>query len=339
MFGHGSVKSRLSVLIGIFSVGIVILLILGTSALRNVEVAATLMGNGKDIVADILPPPLYLIEAQLVTNEIMQAPLNERKAMADRFHQLRKDYDDRNAYWKSKSDDIDRRILDSLFGRQKEKADAYWDTLEKKFLPAALSGDEVQAHRALGELNILYAAHRAGVDETVKSASAWADARNAELGATVKRSIYVFAAVALISVAIGIGVAVLTVHAIVSPLKALQETMSKVEQTSDFTLTVPVQSQDEVGKTAEAFNRLSATLRSALRHIQEGVGQLSDAAAHVSASSQHVASSSEQQSESASAMAATLEQVMVSISQISSNAQEADGASRRSGNLSREGGA
>lgn len=339
MFNHTSVKSRLSVLIGIFSIGIIILFIQGTSALRNVEAAATLMGNGKDIVADILPPPLYLIEAQLVTNEIMQAPMDERRALAERFRQLHKDYDDRNAYWKSKSADLDRDILANLFGKQKDTSDAYWLVLEQKFLPAVLSGDESQAHRALGELKVLYSEHRTGVDATVKAASAWADARNIELGATVKSSIYMFLAVALVSVAIGVAVAMLTVRAIVNPLKVLQETMSTVEQTSDFTMVVPVQSHDEVGKTAEAFNRLSATLRDALRHIQEGVGQLSEAAVHLSSSSQHVASSSALQSESASAMAATLEQVMVSIGHISSNAKEADGASRRSGDLSREGGA
>ena len=41
------------------------------------------------------------------------------------------------------------------------------------------------------------ATSRAGVDATVKSATVWADARNLELGETVKRSVYVFLVVAL----------------------------------------------------------------------------------------------------------------------------------------------
>lgn len=333
-----SVKNRLWLLIAIFSAGIVFLFLQGIFALRSIDAAASLMGDGKDIVADILPPPLYLIEAQLVANEVLQAPVNERSVTAARFRQLRKDFDERNAYWMEKSSDLDKAVIASLLGKQKDSADAYWNTLEKHFLPAALSGDETQARRALDELKTIYSAHRSGVDETVKAASAWANARNIELASTVKKSNLIFAIVAFASIAVGITVAVLTMRAILVPLAELQRTISEVERTSDFTKSMNIASADEVGMTAQSFNQLLSTLRIALHQIQNSVVEVFDASSRLSSSSQQVAASSSQQSESASVMAATVEEVTVRINYISDNAREAEKASRDSGELSRQGG-
>jgi methyl-accepting chemotaxis protein len=325
-------------LIAIFSAGIVILFAQGMVALRSVETAAGLMGDGKDIVSDILPPPLYLIEAQLVANEVMQAPASNRREVAERFRQLRRDFDERNAYWRARSSALDHAVVATLFGRQREKADLYWLALEKRFLPAAFAGDETQARRALDELKVIYAEHRSGVDETVKAASAWSEARKAELAATVRQSNLVFAIVALASIAVGVLVALLTVRAIVIPLAELQRTITDVEKSADFTLSMKVVRHDEVGVTAHSFNQLLSTLRAAFRSIQGSALEVSDAALRLSASSRQVAASSSLQSESTSAMAATVEEVTVSINHISSNAREAESASRLSGKLSLEGG-
>ena len=46
------------------------------------------MGDGKDIVADILPPPLYIIEAHLLAYQLLDAPPAERAALAARFRAL-----------------------------------------------------------------------------------------------------------------------------------------------------------------------------------------------------------------------------------------------------------
>lgn len=60
--------------------------------------SAERMGAGKDVVADILPPPLYLVEAQLKAHELARAPQREAAAMASELKRLHADYETRNQY-------------------------------------------------------------------------------------------------------------------------------------------------------------------------------------------------------------------------------------------------
>lgn len=56
--------------------------------------------DGKDLVADILPPPLYLVEAYGMANEatIHEELIPQNLKM---IRELRKSYDDRRSYWAS----------------------------------------------------------------------------------------------------------------------------------------------------------------------------------------------------------------------------------------------
>jgi len=51
----------------------------------------------KDMTADVLPPPLYLIETYLDTLLLAQQPVAERQAMAQELVRLRHEYADRLA--------------------------------------------------------------------------------------------------------------------------------------------------------------------------------------------------------------------------------------------------
>ena len=158
-----SLKGLLLILVIVCVAGFALLFAQGQLALRGLERAAVQMGDGKDIVADILPPPLYIIETHLVAYQILDVPLAERAALADQLKQLRSDYGTRNTYWQGKRNEIDAAASQSLLGLQKDKGEAYWALLDKDFLPAALAGKDDEARKVFGELKSLYLAHRSGV--------------------------------------------------------------------------------------------------------------------------------------------------------------------------------
>ncbi|HQP21120.1 MAG TPA: methyl-accepting chemotaxis protein, partial [Phenylobacterium sp.] len=54
--------------------------------------------DSKDLVADVLPPPLYLIEAYLTAREAAGGDLTPQDADA-KLTRLRQDYDQRVGYW------------------------------------------------------------------------------------------------------------------------------------------------------------------------------------------------------------------------------------------------
>ncbi len=201
-----TLKGLLLLLVVVCVAGFTALFLQGQFALRGLEHAAVQMGDGKDIVADILPPPLYIIEAHLVAYQLLDTPVAERTALAQRFKQLKKDFDDRNAYWQGKRQDVDSVVTESLLGAQKSKGEAYWDRLEKAFLPALLAGRDDEARHAFAELGTLYTAHRNGVDATVKVAGSWAEARLADLSATTQRTLWILSAVAALCVVVAIAI-------------------------------------------------------------------------------------------------------------------------------------
>ena len=60
---------------------IITLISISFFGLYSVRSAADQMGQGKDVVADILPPPLYLIESQLQVYTLLHAKPEEREAL------------------------------------------------------------------------------------------------------------------------------------------------------------------------------------------------------------------------------------------------------------------
>jgi len=72
----------------------------------------------------------------------------------------------------------------------------------------------------------------------------------------------------------GIGLAVLIVNSIQQPLQVLKKTISQIAQTFEFGQRVPVSSSDEVGVTAQAFNQLMQTIKSALMEVNGVMGAM-----------------------------------------------------------------
>src|SRR5690242_9072533 len=165
-----------SVVLGTAAVMLAVLTLIaavGYFALRHTAAAAFDMGQGKDVVADILPPPLYVIEAQLIAYDAMRAAPARRAALMDKLGALKKDYDDRNAFWQTQ--ELEPPVKQSLPGEQRAQADRFWQEVDRGFMPALRSGDMPAAEASLGRMQAHYEAHRAGVDATVSNANRYAE--------------------------------------------------------------------------------------------------------------------------------------------------------------------
>ena len=173
MFDQIRLRSLLFAAAGVLLTILLTISVVAFFALRQVADAASQMGQGKDVVADILPPPLYIIEAQLTTSELARADSAEQPALIAKLKQLRKDYDDRNTYWQGS--DLAPTVRDSLLGAQKQQADDYWKLVDNTFLPAVNHGDAAAIKSAELQLRNAYNAHRSGVDATVATANRYAE--------------------------------------------------------------------------------------------------------------------------------------------------------------------
>src|SRR3954449_10318826 len=84
-------------------VGLVAVIFASNYALSQLKVGGPLYSKiklGNDLIADILPPPAYVIEAYLEATLALQDP-STVVARRERLLQLKKEYDERHQFWKT----------------------------------------------------------------------------------------------------------------------------------------------------------------------------------------------------------------------------------------------
>ncbi|MGY3892913.1 methyl-accepting chemotaxis protein [Aeromonas enterica] len=143
----------------------IILVSISFFGLYSIKSAADRMGQSKDVVADILPPPLYLIEAQLTIYNLLRSPITEQPQLLETLARLQQEFKQRNTYWQSS--DLDKALATSLLGEQRLQGERFWQLVEQSFLPALKQGDLAQASQIATTLQAIYTAHRKAVDNTV----------------------------------------------------------------------------------------------------------------------------------------------------------------------------
>ena len=137
----------------------------------------------------------------------------------------------------------------------------------------------------------------------------------------------VFSLAAVVGVAVG---GFLLGRTITESLAGIQRTMEQVRATKDFTLRAPTRHQDEVGKTASAFNGLLNELQQSLSGIAGMSRQVSGASAQMYETAQQISRAAQEQSEASATVAATVEQMTVSINHVGERASEAQALSQSS---------
>jgi len=300
------------ILVVVCVAGFAILFVQGQFGLRSVEQAAIQMGDGKDVVADILPPPLYIIEPHLLAYQLLDAPVAERVALAERYKQLRKDYNDRNAYWVGKGAAVEAPVAQSLLGKQKDQGEAYWTLLEKTVIPAVLAGRDEEARKVFGELKGLYEAHRSGVDATVLLANQWAGERLADLSATTQHTLWIMSVVVGICVVVAILIFFVVSGRIARLLGAepeeLRADMERLAQgdlrpsgrsgSAGSVLSTLIHARERIRELVEKTGRDSVTVDQQVSHVQLTLGrlemsskELADATLSTSAAMEEISSS------------------------------------------------
>ena len=120
---------------------------------------------GNDLIADILPPPEYVIEAYLEATLVLHDPA-QLAAHRDRIAQLKKEYDERHDFWVKS--DLDPVLKTKLVEKSDSEVRRFWTAIQDGLLPALAKGDSAAAAKSYAEITARYAAHRAIIDDIVK---------------------------------------------------------------------------------------------------------------------------------------------------------------------------
>src|ERR1700690_2811561 len=136
-----SISSAVTLFGLVTGLGLMALVFASFYSLQQLRVGGPLYSQiklGNDLVADILPPPEYVIEAYLEASLALRDP-STVSARRERSVQLRKDYDERRDYW-NKSD-LDQSVKSKLTTASDAEVQKFWTITEREFLPALEKND------------------------------------------------------------------------------------------------------------------------------------------------------------------------------------------------------
>ncbi|MBX5010166.1 HAMP domain-containing protein [Rhizobium lentis] len=125
---------------------------------------------GKDLIADILPPPLFVVESYMLSFEASKFPELTETNLA-KIANLKTAYDDRRAYWKSTR--LPQALKDELENDVLTKGDAFWGVMNREIIPALKAKDQDKAHGAIEQLRGAFHAHQDAVEKLVANSDAF----------------------------------------------------------------------------------------------------------------------------------------------------------------------
>ncbi len=237
-------------------------------------------------------------------------------------------------YEKLATDPEEKKLLEACVGNMK----AYTEAIVTQLIPLSRANDSEAigpvittqlvpiASKTIQGFEDLVAYNRKSAETTTQEALS-----NADRGLKITLGTILIAL--LIVSAIGIPVA----REIRLRMNRLREAMSHVNESLDFTLRIPIKRMDELGSSADAFNKLLDRLQGNLKSIADGTHSVATAANAMATTAGQVATASHQQSEAASSMAATVEEMTVSINHVADRAQETSHLASESGKLAASG--
>ena len=128
-----------------------------------------------DLTADILPPPLYVIESYLETTQAVAATADGLGALtgaeghAGRLAELEKQFNDRAAVWENS--DLTSELKATLVPRVITTGKAFWQEVDNRFVPALRANNREAVLASYPNLTRLYTEHRQAVDALVAAAA------------------------------------------------------------------------------------------------------------------------------------------------------------------------
>jgi methyl-accepting chemotaxis protein len=250
---HLTIASAIAVFGLVLLVGFTAIVSTSVYALRQLKIGGSLYSEiklGNDLVADILPPPAYVLEAYLEATLAMREP-DQLMAHGERLVQLRKDYEDRKAFWAASN--LAPELKARLVSTSDAEVQKFWKLIADELLPALKAQDSRGAELAYAKLKGVYTAHRAIIDGIVESANrqnALIEGLASQRDSSISYVLWSVSAVVLALIVAGLLSVVLGV---VRPIVRMTDTMRQLA-TGNLATDIPFANRgDEVGSMAAAL--------------------------------------------------------------------------------------
>jgi methyl-accepting chemotaxis protein len=320
------ISLKLSVLLTVFIVGYAIFGLLSFSTLNSLRIHGSLYNQiimSKDLIADVLPPPEYIIESYL---DVLQVADETNPAQMDYFFKelkrLETDYNERHRFWRNEPLLEQGALRDAILTEAYDPAIRFYDIVFSKFIPALQSGNREYAKKLVqDELKPLYATHRKSVDKVVKGATEKYEKIGILANTEIQRDTKLLFAIAFVVIVAAIILSLLIRFSITRPLSTVVDAISKIEK-GDMTVRVGLERGDELGVLSKALDSLATRLQTIFRNLQLNSDTIAGSAEELSSIGRQVTSTTEQVNTNINAMASSATQASANANEVAGTAEE-----------------
>ncbi len=127
------------------------------------------------------------------------------------------------------------------------------------------------------------------------------------------------------------------IRTIIKPVKHLQAVITNMQHDSDLTKRVEVESNDEIGQAAKAFNALAESFHKIVHQVHGYADEVSQSATQLASTSSKISGGSQQQSSAAFSTSASVEEISTKIREVAKSAAETEGIANTAQELSKAG--
>lgn|GEM_PF-382083 len=290
-------RNKLGLLITFFIIGFIIFGFFSYISFSMVKIKGPIYNNiveGKDLIADILPPPEYIVESYLVVlqlvNETDTSRVNE---LLQRSEVLKNDFNTRHEYWVKNLPDssLKKAMIEDAY----KPAVDFFNIRDAEFIPAIKNGDRKKAaDLANGVLKQKYEEHRQNINYVIKLANE----RNLHDEEKAQNNVRI---IIIVFIILGLIVALHSIFSWVlinrsfKPLSQVTEILKDIsEGEGDLTRRINVNAEDEIGDMSRFFNRFIDKVRDIVVNIYETTLELGKSSTQLIDVSAEIAVSSEQ---------------------------------------------
>ena len=223
---------RFAIMISLFVAGFIIFGAWSFKTIDDLKVNGPLyqrIVQGKDLIADILPPPEYILESYLVSLQLAAASDKpEQDALVTRLTTLKTDYDTRHAFWLKENLETE---LDDVFLKQAHAPVLrFYATAFDALAPAVRKADAPATAAALAQMKTDYELHRKLIDQAVQITTRRTEADEALAKRQIRGDLLLMLGILIASVGAGVTAAVLIIRGVVRSIGGEPEYATSMTQ-------------------------------------------------------------------------------------------------------------
>ena len=263
MMSRFTIKARLGIILGVLIIGFTLFGLATLKAMSTLNVNGPIyqrIVQGKDLIADILPPPEYILESYLVVLQLTHATNpDEISALVNRFQVLKGEYDTRHIYWQGQS--LEKELEVPFLEHSYHAAQAFYSEAQEHFIPSVQAGNHEAMMASLVKMRESYEQHRQAIDEVVQTTNK----RNAQ-DETHAQSLLGSYDVGLLSIFIfSIALAALLTmwisRGILSSLVSARKVANAIA-VGHLSSKIDIAQQDEIGDLLRSMNKMQQVINS-----------------------------------------------------------------------------